>query len=76
MAENNTVDLPSTLNLASQCMGIERLKPKQLEAVEVFVSGKDMFVSLPTGYGKSVIFAILPLLFGLLLGNAAACLLR
>ena len=69
MAENNTVDLPSVLNLASQRMGIERLKPKQLEAVEAFVSRKDTFVSLPTGYGKSIIFAILPLLFNLLLGN-------
>jgi len=69
MTENNTVNLPSALNLASQRMGIERLKPKQLEAVEAFVSGKDTFVSLPTGYGKSKIFAILPLLFDLLLGN-------
>jgi len=65
----NTVDLLSALNLASQRMGIERLKPKQLEAIEAFVSGKDTFVSLPTGYGKSVIFAILPLLFDLLLGK-------
>ena len=40
MAENNTVDLPSALNLTCQRMGIERLKPKQLEAVEAFVSGK------------------------------------
>jgi len=69
MAENNIVDLPSALNLTSQRMGIERLKPKQLEAVEAFVSGKDTFVSLPTGYGQSEIFAILPLLFDLLLGN-------
>jgi len=41
------------------------LKPKQLEAVVAFCSGMDQcFVSrLPTGYGKSIIYAILPLIF-------------
>ena len=70
MAASDSMDLPSALNLASQRMGIDGLKPKQLEAVESFVSGKDTFVSLPTGYGKSVIFATLPLLFDFLLGKA------
>ena len=63
------MDLPSALNHASQHMGIQGLKPKQLETIEAFVSGKDMFVSLPTGYGKSMIFAILPLLFDFLFGK-------
>jgi len=49
------MDLPSALDHASQCMGIQGLKSKQLEAIKAFVSGKDMFVSLPTGYGKSYI---------------------
>ena len=49
-------------------MDLRSLKPKQLEAVKSFVSGQDTFVALPTGYGKSVIFAILPLLFDKLLG--------
>lgn len=51
-------------------MGIEELKPKQVEAITTFVSGKDTFVSLPTGYGKSVVFAILPLLFDFMLGKS------
>ena len=59
----------SSLNSAAHCMGIKELKPKQVEAVTTFVSGKDTFVSLPTGYGKSIIFAILPLLFDFLLGK-------
>ena len=33
-----------------------------MEAVQAFVSGKDVIVVLPTGYGKSVIYALLPLL--------------
>ena len=35
------------------------LKEKQVEAIQSFLSGHDVFVSLPTGYGKSVIYAIL-----------------
>ena len=60
----------SALNNAAQYMGIEELKPKQVEAITTFVSGKDTFVSLPTGYGKSVVFAILPLLFDFMLGKS------
>ncbi|XP_065917244.1 ATP-dependent DNA helicase Q1-like [Dysidea avara] len=44
-------------------MGIANLKPKQLEAISAFLSGRDVFVSLPTGYGKSIIFALLPPIF-------------
>jgi len=50
-------------------MNLRPLKPKQLEALESFMSGKDTFVALPTGYGKSVIFAMLPLMFDNILGK-------
>jgi len=63
------MDLTCALDQVTRQIGIQGLKPKQLEAVESFVSGKDTFVSLPTGYGKSIIFAILPLLCDLLLGK-------
>jgi len=63
------MDLPSALDHASQHMGIQGLKSKQLKAIKAFVSGKDTFVSSPTGYGKSIIFAILPLLFDFLCGK-------
>jgi len=49
-------------------MNLRPHQPKQLEALYGFVSGRDTFVALPTGYGKSVIFAVLPLLFDKLLG--------
>ena len=52
----------------TRSIDLRQLKPIQLEAVESFVSGQDTFVALPTGYGKSVIFAVLPLLFDKLLG--------
>ena len=33
------------------------------------MSGRDTFVSLPTGYGKSIIYAALPLIFDRVLGR-------
>ena len=44
------------------------MKEKQLEAMATFISGRDVFVSLPTGYGKSLIFALLPLVFDIIKG--------
>ena len=56
--ETERIYLASAIAKTLQCMGIvEGLKPKQMEAIESFVSGKDTFVALPTGYGKSLIFA-------------------
>ena len=37
------------------------LKPKQEEAVLAFVGGHDVFVSLPTGFGKTLCFAVVTL---------------
>ena len=45
------------------------LKDKQLEAIQRFCSGKDTFVSLPTDYGKSLIYGILPLVYNTLKGG-------
>ena len=46
----------------SQQLGFE-LKEKQREAVLGFCQGRDVFLSLPTGYGKSIIYAVLPMVF-------------
>ena len=32
------------------------VKPEQREVVNAFVRGNDVFASLPTGYGKSLLF--------------------
>ena len=42
-------------------MGYEQVKPEQWTAIKVFVSGVDVFVALPTGFGESLIYATLPL---------------
>ena len=45
--ETERMDLASAIAKTSQCMGIvEGLKPKQMEAIESFVSEKDTFVAL------------------------------
>ena len=50
-------------------LGYQQLKPKQFEAIQAFVAyKKDVFVALPTGYGKSVIYGILPILYNKLRG--------
>ena len=36
------------------------LKEKQLEAIISFLKGFDVFITLPTGYGKSIIYGLLP----------------
>ena len=45
------------------------LKDKQVEAIETFVNGSDVFVALPTGYGKSLIYGFLPSVFDLYKGE-------
>ena len=54
------------LSEAAKILDLNPLKPKQVESIQSYASGKDTFVALPTGYGKSVIFTILPLLFDLI----------
>ena len=50
-------------------LGYDELKPKQIEALTSFLQGNDVFVSLPTGYGKSIIYAALPYAFDKLRGK-------
>lgn len=52
----------------AETLGIPSLKEQQIEALVSFASGKDTFVSLPTGYGKSIIYGLLPSLFDKLKG--------
>lgn len=41
-------------------MSVE-LKEQQRSSIEAVLKGRDVFVTLPTGYGKSMIFHLLPL---------------
>ena len=43
--------------------GYEKLKEEQLLAIDEFISGKDVFVSLPNDFGKSLIYVLLPAVY-------------
>jgi len=54
-------DFTTCLHYAQQEMGfVHKLKEKQLETLQSLYEGKDTIAVLPTGYGKSVIFQLLP----------------
>ena len=46
-----------------QKLGYSQLKPEQLKVIMEFVCGKDVFAVLPTGFGKTLCYACLPLVF-------------
>ena len=62
------VQVQRAIEYALEKTGYTSLKEKQREAVEAFVAANDTFVSLPTGYGKSLCYSLLPLVFDFLHG--------
>ena len=54
------------IEAAGRCLGFET---KQKEDTVEFVSKKDVFISLPTSYGKSVYYTTIPFIFDQLGGN-------
>ena len=45
------------------------LEPEQKDCVQCVYEGKDVFVWLPTGFGKTVCFEVLPFMFDMKLGR-------
>ena len=61
MAEVVSEDrLQQALAYAAEKLRLDRLNEKQAEAIAAFIDGKDVFVNLPTGYGKSAVFQSVP----------------
>ena len=54
---------------AAEKLGYTKLRPNQEKVVEYFVQGRDVFVGLPTGSGKSLCYCILPTVFDMLRGS-------
>jgi ATP-dependent DNA helicase RecQ len=44
--------------VARRTFGIERLRPEQETAMVALLKGLDVLVTLPTGFGKSLIYRI------------------
>ena len=55
--------LEEAASSAARRLGYEQLKDEQLKVVVAFLSGKDVFAVLPTGFGKSLCYAVLPYAF-------------
>ena len=66
MASSYT-DMDKAIATAAHSLGY-MLKPEQRTSIFQFASGSDVFVSLPTGYGKSLCYTLLPSVFDLLRG--------
>ena len=67
-------DLSAALAYALSCVRQEHLslKDKQLEALRLLYQGHDVFLWVPTGYGKSICYQLLPFLFDLKLGRTSS----
>ena len=58
MCEQDT-HIQEVILRAVQRVGFADPRPQQMEAIITFMQGKYVFVSLPTGYGKSLIYSVL-----------------
>ena len=47
-------------------LGYTTLKDKQKQVIVDFVSGRDVFAALPTGYGKGLCYGCLPGVYDLI----------
>ena len=64
MASKNK-DFNKALKFALCCIGKSdfTLKAEQLDAIKCIHDGKDIFLWLPTGFGKSICYETLPFVF-------------
>ncbi len=59
--EGNAANVRSSIAKAAAFLGYELKNEQEESSVFQFSSGKDAFVCLPTGYGKSLWYEILPI---------------
>ena len=65
--------LVDAIHYALERLGFTEIKSLQLEVVLAIVTGQDVFGVLPTGYGKSLCYACLPILFDQLCYTPYGC---
>ena len=57
------------IQAAASSLGYAEIRLLQETAVRVFMTGSDVFLSIPTGVGKSLCYAVLPRVLDMLRGN-------
>ena len=67
-------DFSAAFSYALSCVGKQDLlsKDKQVEMLRHLYNGSDVFLWVPTGYGKSLCYQVLPFLFDAKLGRTSA----
>lgn len=61
-SEESCVDIDSAIStVLSNLSHIHSLKDEQRTVLKAFIGGKDVFALLPTGFGKSLIYQMAPL---------------
>ena len=68
--EMDDVQVKRAIQSAGERMGHAKVKDEQFRIIEDVVRGRDTFVSLPTGYGKSLSYGVLPWVFDELSRNS------
>ena len=53
-------DIEAAIQFSLEKLGYSELKAEQERVMKEFLSGKDVFGALPTCYGKSLCYAVLP----------------
>uniref|UniRef100_A0A1X7UG53 DNA 3'-5' helicase n=1 Tax=Amphimedon queenslandica TaxID=400682 RepID=A0A1X7UG53_AMPQE len=61
--------MEEVIEVAAIEIGYDRLKAEQMQVISKFVEGNDVFAMLPTGFGKSLCYLCLPIVFDMLQDN-------
>lgn len=57
------MSVESAIHKAINKLGFSSVKPQQMMVVREFINRRDVFVVLPTGFGKTLCFTCLPIVF-------------
>ena len=69
MAVERDDSISNIIRAASSSLGYAEIRLLQETVVRAFVTGSDVFQSIPTGGGKLLCYAVLPRVFDMLRGN-------
>ena len=68
-ADSMGESVSDAIRVAAESMGYPELRRLQETAVRAFVTGRDVFVSIPMSSGKSLCYSVPPSVFDILRGS-------